>query len=209
MGDGYKLTKTPHLSLIHYSTCMKFFTNPAQNMDNYQDLNNVTDFQDDEDAGMDSLSHLSKHYRGPLAWEIQRARANRQGFQNTMNTTMETNKILSKIYDPEARQKFLNSVMMFLFVNNGKKGMMNLNKASNDFGKMTIYEFNEFTKILVTCFVNFKMADALLQKVIESLQLIEDVFVLKRECLCFLFGQEKVCADCKNTIYGKVREIDW
>ena len=98
-------------------------------------------------------------------------------------------------------------MLLFLLVDNGRKGVESLFNLQKKIGKITCYEFNDLTKILVTTLVNFNMVDALVCKMIESLNGVASVFVEKREdCCCFLFGEGKVCVECKNGVYGKARK---
>ena len=92
----------------------------------------------DED-GMKLTSYLSAEYKGPFAWEILRARRNRQNFQNTLNTTIMSSSTLKNVYSIDYREKFINCLMMYLLVDNGLKGEENMKQTAAVTGKMTVY----------------------------------------------------------------------
>ena len=61
---------------------------------------------------------------------------------------------------------------------------------------------------MVTVLVNFGLADALVQKMLEALNEVQRVFVEVREsCVCFLFGSGKICGECEKSVYNKERLI--
>ena len=158
--------------------------------------------------GISEISYLNVNYQGPLAWEVQRARANRQNFQNTLQTIMATNAKLKNIFIIDDCQFFINEVMMYLLVDNGTVGFKKLQEQVGKLGQLTSYEFNEFVNCVVTVLVNFGLADALVQKMLEALNEVQGVFVEIREnCVCFLFGSGKICGECENSVYYKERLI--
>ena len=87
--------------------------------------------------GISEISYLNVNYQGPLAWEVQRARANRQNFQNTLQTIMATNAKLKNIFIIDDCQFFINEVMMYLLVDNGTVGFKKLQEQVGKLGQLT------------------------------------------------------------------------
>ena len=107
---------------------------------------------------------------------------------------MATNENLRNIYDKDSTEIFVNDIMSYLLVDNGRTGDANLKSSSAKLGKMTRHEFGEFCNVLVTTLVNFKTNDALVLQILESMHEVDTHFVARREeCICFMFGKGKCC----------------
>ena len=118
---------------------------------------------------------------------------------------MATNEDLRNIYDKDSTEIFVNDIMSYLLVDNGRKGDANLKSSSAKLGKMTRHEFGEFCNVLVTTLVNFKMNDALVLQILESMHEVDTHFVARREdCICFLFGKGKCCGRCDATVRSQI-----
>ena len=88
-----------------------------------------------------------------------------------------------------------------------------LKSSSAKLGKMTRHEFGEFCNVLVTTLVNFKMNDALVLQILESMHEVDTHFVARREdCICFMFRKGKCCGRCDSTvrsqIFFRLRNLD-
>jgi hypothetical protein len=177
------------------------------------DYKNDASKADDENECMEdneNMSYLNKKYCGPLVQEIRRAKAERKSFQYGIKVACSSYPETANMFKTEEHLRdFINCVIEFLLTDNSQTGIIKMKELEAKIGKITTFDFNKFISVLTTCFVEFKMVDALLVKLLESMWDVCDVFVVRRfNCLCYIMGDCVVCAKCENTIYGK-RATQW